>query len=75
MSGFVCPHCGEVTELFGVGGGKALAEEFSLPFLGAVPIDPAIVVSGDTGQPFVDRYRDSVSAQVLNKILSSLIPT
>ncbi|MFW9603863.1 MAG: Mrp/NBP35 family ATP-binding protein [Trichlorobacter sp.] len=75
MSGFVCPHCGEVTELFGVGGGKALAEEFSLPFLGAVPIDPAIVVSGDTGQPFVDRYRESVSAQVLNKILSSLIPT
>lgn len=75
MSGFVCPHCGEKTALFGSGGGKALADEFLLPFLGEVPIDPAIVVSGDTGKPFLDRYRDSVSARVLNKILEPLTTT
>jgi Mrp family chromosome partitioning ATPase len=50
MSGFVCPHCGERSDLFGAGGGKALAEEVGAPFLGAVPLDPAMVVAGDSGQ-------------------------
>ncbi len=49
MSGFACPHCGETSDVFGAGGGKALAEEAGAPFLGAVPLDPAMVVAGDTG--------------------------
>jgi len=50
MSGFVCPHCGRRSEIFKSGGGEALAQESNVPFLGAVPIDPRIVASGDAGR-------------------------
>jgi len=49
MSGFVCPHCGERSDVFGTGGGRTMAEDVSAPFLGDVPIDPQMVVAGDTG--------------------------
>ncbi len=51
MSGFVCPKCGEETALFNKGGGERAAERLGVPFLGAVPIDPTICISGDAGQP------------------------
>ncbi|HOW50908.1 MAG TPA: Mrp/NBP35 family ATP-binding protein [bacterium] len=51
MSGFRCPRCGEVTDIFMSDGGRKLAEERGVPFLGAVPIDPLIVRSGDGGYP------------------------
>lgn len=53
MSGFKCPHCGGVTELFKVGGGEQAARELGVPFLGRVPFDPRIVRRGDEGRPFV----------------------
>ncbi|TID00190.1 Cytosolic Fe-S cluster assembly factor CFD1 [Colletotrichum higginsianum] len=40
MSGFVCPHCSECTNIFSSGGGAVMAQEFGVPFLGTVPIDP-----------------------------------
>ncbi|OLN89041.1 Cytosolic Fe-S cluster assembly factor cfd1 [Colletotrichum chlorophyti] len=40
MSGFVCPHCSECTNIFSSGGGAVMAQEFAVPFLGTVPIDP-----------------------------------
>jgi Mrp family chromosome partitioning ATPase len=40
MSGFVCPHCSECTDIFSSGGGQVMADEFEVPFLGKVPIDP-----------------------------------
>jgi ATP-binding protein involved in chromosome partitioning len=40
MSGYICPCCGENTDIFMSGGGKKLAEEYSLHFLGKVPLDP-----------------------------------
>jgi len=49
MSGFVCPHCGERSDVFGAGGGETMAEDVGAPFLGSVPIDPAMVVAGDGG--------------------------
>jgi Mrp family chromosome partitioning ATPase len=49
MSGFVCPHCGERSDVFGTGGGRTMAEDVSAPFLGDVPIDPQMVVAGDSG--------------------------
>jgi Mrp family chromosome partitioning ATPase len=52
MSGFTCPHCGEPIELFKQGGGRRAAEELDVPFLGAVPLDPAVAASGDAGEPF-----------------------
>ena len=53
MSGLRCPHCGEPIDLFRKGGGEALAEAYELPFLGAVPLDPAAVVAADRGIPAV----------------------
>lgn len=56
MSGMLCPHCSGVIDLFKTGGGRRAAIELGAPFLGAVPIDPEIVVSGDSGEPltFID---------------------
>jgi Mrp family chromosome partitioning ATPase len=58
MSGFKCPHCGEKTEIFGSGGGQALAQETNVEFLGRVPIDPAIREAGDSGKPHVTAGHD-----------------
>ena len=53
MSYFICKHCGEREEIFGHGGGKKTAALLGVPFLGEVPIDPQVVVGGDTGEPIV----------------------
>ncbi len=53
MSGLSCPHCGGPIELFKRGGGKALAEQYKVPFLGSIALDPLTVVSADAGKPVV----------------------
>jgi ATP-binding protein involved in chromosome partitioning len=53
MSTFVCPDCGNRHDIFGAGGGEAFAAENDLPFLGAVPLDPAVRTGGDGGTPVV----------------------
>lgn len=53
MSGLSCPHCGQEIELFKKGGGALLAAQYGLPFLGAIPLDPATVISADMGIPVV----------------------
>jgi len=68
MSGFVCPHCGKVTELFGTGGGARAAERLGVPLLGAVPIDPLITSSGDMGQPSLIVDPDSPQAAAFRAI-------
>ncbi|KAH0545309.1 cytosolic Fe-S cluster assembly factor cfd1 [Glutinoglossum americanum] len=50
MSGFVCPHCSECTYIFSSGGGKAMAEEFGVRFLGTVPVDPQFVALVEEGR-------------------------
>ena len=49
MAGFVCPHCKECTNVFSKGGGQVMAQEFGVPFLGSVPIDPAFVTLIEEG--------------------------
>ena len=51
MSGFVCPDCGAVHNIFKSGGGAKLAAERSISFLGKLPIDPQVVDSEDIGNP------------------------
>ncbi|MDR2668675.1 MAG: Mrp/NBP35 family ATP-binding protein [Desulfovibrio sp.] len=51
MSGLNCPHCGGDIRLFKKGGGRLLAEEYGIPFLGEIPLDPAAVLSADLGRP------------------------
>ena len=53
MSYFLCGHCGERTEIFSHGGGERAAAKLGVPFLGRVPIDPAIRDGGDSGNPIV----------------------
>ena len=53
MSSFVCPDCGGTHDIFGSGGGREFADETEMPFLGEVPLDPAVREGGDSGQPLV----------------------
>ncbi|HSE59278.1 MAG TPA: Mrp/NBP35 family ATP-binding protein [Nitrospiraceae bacterium] len=63
MSHFVCGHCGEKTEIFSYGGGERAAQAMGIPFLGRVPIDPAIRAGGDSGLPIVVGHPDSPQSQ------------
>jgi ATP-binding protein involved in chromosome partitioning len=53
MSGFICPECGAKLDIFKAGGGKNIAKDLSVPYLGKIRIDPAICVDSDSGTPFV----------------------
>jgi len=73
MSGFVCPHCGEMVDIFKSGGGQLMAEEMKVPFLGRIPVDPALVKSGDDGTPYVVAYPDTETAKAICDIARNLI--
>jgi len=53
MSGFICPHCSAIINIFGEGGGKKLADTCGVPFLGSIPIDIDVRILGDGGKPIV----------------------
>jgi ATP-binding protein involved in chromosome partitioning len=63
MSGFVCPHCGEKTAIFGDAGGNRIAEEYGVPLLARIPLEPETRVAGDEGMPLVLRRPDSPQAK------------
>lgn len=73
MSGFVCPHCGKTSDLFKTGGGERAAAEMDVPFLGRIPIDPRIVVSGDAGRPFVIEAEGSDAGRAFSKIVDKIV--
>lgn len=72
MSGFTCPSCGDVTHIFHQGGGEAIANELGVPFLGKVPLDPAIVDSGDDGMPLVLAHPDCPATKAYESIAAKL---
>lgn len=72
MSGFVCPKCGEVAEIFAGDAGAKIAERFDIPFLGKIPIDPAISAGGDSGNPFVNRESKSPAAESFAEIVKTI---
>ena len=63
MSYFVCPHCGERTDVFGHGGARAAADELGLEFLGEVPLDAKTRAGGDEGVPITESEPDSPQAE------------
>src|SRR5437660_3328287 len=65
MSYFVCPHCGERTEIFRAGGGTRLADELGVPLLGQVPLQAQLADLADTGRPVVAADPGSPAAQAL----------
>ena len=72
MSGFVCPNCGQKTEIFESGGGKKMAQETGVPFLGSIPIDPTVGVDSDKGQPFIITHKDSSAAKAFREIVEKI---
>jgi len=72
MSGFVCPHCGETVDIFKSGGGKKMADEMNVPFLGRIPLDPAMVSAGDEGAPFVEHQAASPTAKAFGEIVATV---
>jgi ATP-binding protein involved in chromosome partitioning len=78
MSYLPCPHCGERIEVFGAGGGQAVADTLTrvtgtpVPILGEVPIDTRLRESADSGMPLVLSDPDSPAAQQLRKIAENL---
>jgi ATP-binding protein involved in chromosome partitioning len=65
MSSFVCPHCGEATEIFGRGGGERFAKEQGLDFLGKIPLDITVRQGGDAGVPAVAQREPGPAAVAL----------
>jgi ATP-binding protein involved in chromosome partitioning len=68
MSGFVCPHCGEITEIFGHGGGERFAQQHGLDFLGKVPLDVTVRQGGDAGVPAVAQREPGPAAVALEAV-------
>jgi ATP-binding protein involved in chromosome partitioning len=78
MAGLPCPHCGELVEVFGSGGGQAVADSLSrlvgapVPLLGSVPIDPRLRAGGDAGTPIVVAEPQAPAALALTGIAREL---
>jgi ATP-binding protein involved in chromosome partitioning len=78
MAGLPCPHCGELVDVFGSGGGQAVADSLSqllgapVPLLGSVPIDPRLREGGDSGVPIVLAEPQAPAAIALRSIADSL---
>lgn len=75
MSGFTCPHCNKLVDLFGSGGGEKTADTAGIPFLGRIPFDPNVVSCGDNGISFQEKYADAevtrAFAELADKISSA----
>ncbi|MBM3266001.1 MAG: Mrp/NBP35 family ATP-binding protein [candidate division Zixibacteria bacterium] len=72
MSYFLCPHCQRRTDIFTTGGGKRASEEIGAPFLGEIPIDPAVCLAGDSGVPIVRQAPESPQTQAFRAVARSL---
>ena len=69
MSGFVCPKCGARIDIFRSGGGRKIAEELSVPFLGSIPIDEKVAEDSDKGIPFIVEHADSPASKAFMEIV------
>jgi Mrp family chromosome partitioning ATPase len=77
MSGFQCPHCKEVIDLLGTGGGEKTAKDFGIKFLGRIPFDSNVVACGDAGTSYQDKYKFSAVTKAFEKVadeMSTLLP-
>ena len=73
MSGFICPHCSEPVDIFGSGGGMRTALEYSLRFLGKVPMDSRVVMGGDAGKPYLSSGAGTVATKAFDEVLENII--
>ena len=68
MSGFVCPHYHEESQIFKKGGGEKAADDLKIPFLGMIPFEPELVELADRGEPFISRNRESATLKAFQNI-------
>lgn len=74
MSGMVCPHCQTEIDVFGKGGGKRMAEDLGVPYLGSIPLDITMREAGDVGRPAVIRRGgDDPTWRAVNEVMENLI--
>lgn len=74
MSGMVCPHCQTEIDVFGKGGGKKMAEDLGVPYLGSIPLDITMREAGDVGRPAVIRRGgDDPTWKAVNEVMENLI--
>ena len=73
MSGFVCPHCKKVADIFKRGGGEKMAGDMGVPFLGRIPIEPLIVEASDSGKPFIYHYGKTPAAKAFVKAVQPIL--
>ena len=72
MTAFACPHCGELTEIFGRGGGERFCREHGLDFLGGVPLDVTVRQGGDVGVPAVAQREPGPAARALTAVAGAV---
>ena len=72
MSGMVCPHCGELIEVFSKGGGAKVSSEMDVELLGSIPMDPQISIDSDNGVPFINANPDSPAANIFKIIIEKI---
>jgi ATP-binding protein involved in chromosome partitioning len=73
MSGFVCPHCGKETAIFSSGGGKKMAEDLGVRFLGSIPIDPRFVTLSDQGKAFIGSGACGVGMEAVTAVIDRIL--
>ncbi len=73
MSYLKCPHCGEKIYMYGEGGAKRMAEEMGVKFLGGVPMEPAVVESGDMGKPVVGEHYKGEAKEAFKNIANEMV--
>lgn len=72
MSGFTCPQCGACVALFKQDGGERMAEESGVPFLGRIPIDPAIVEACDAGQVYINHMTGQPVIEAFGRVAKAV---
>jgi ATP-binding protein involved in chromosome partitioning len=73
MSGFVCPYCNRTTDIFSSSGGKQMAQDSDVPFLGSIPMDVDFVSACDSGRPFIQESSGSPTAEALIRAFEPLL--
>lgn len=74
MSGMICPHCQAEIDVFGKGGGRKMADDLGVPFLGSIPLDIEMREAGDEGRPAViRRSAEDPTWKAVNEVMENLI--
>ena len=72
MSGFICPTCNTKIDIFQSGGGRKMAEEMGVVFLGSIPIDKGLVDACDNGKPYMEHFPNTEAAKAFKEIVNQL---